>query len=330
MNRLAPLALAPALLLACYPEPEAPPAPEYARWAWCPDIQPSEAPGEDDLWLQISPSALYCGQQAGDAESVEEVFADRTQLRLVPGDFAIPLVDGEHPIHIQSCERGARDAVADEAGVATVAVSDILGRDRVEILVEQPMADGRNLQVHVAGWRDALAPGLLLDGTYRSRAVEPRVLIQVCDGPCVPEEEGEQVAVTAFDACNLGEAAPRERHRVVDEDGNEIELTLRNAGNNIQLIPELQVARGVVDGREFTVSGFFDMAVFSYGWSDQRSYLVRFEEPIGNVCGLKVEDVYPYDNAVWGGQVVRLRCDGSERTSRLVVNEFEIETPPEE
>jgi hypothetical protein len=322
------LALPLSLAVACGPVDNAAELepPEYAGWGWCPDVQPSQVPGEGELWLQISPSALYCGHPPNEAESMIDVLDARTQLRLVPGDFAIPLEEGTHPIRLQSCERGPRDSTAQAEGSATVVVNEVLGRDRIEVLVEQPLAEGRTLQVALAGWRDQLSPGIVLDGAYRPATVEPYVHLQVCEGPCVPEEDGERVEVTRFDACNLGPDVPRERHRVVGEDGLEVEFTLKNAGDNIRVIAELEHARGTIDGRDFLVSGYFDMALHSYTWSDERTYIVRLEEPVGNVCGIMVQGVYPYNNAVWGGRLIRLRCDGSERTERLVTNEFEIET----
>ena len=285
------------------------------QWEWCPLPTPSPPPNEEALWVQFSPQALYCAQFSQRGE-VEEELARKSQLRLVPGDHFWPLEPGRHTVELGSCLRFAGDGQEPgptPIGPATLDIESTtsLGQTRITRVLRQPLVDQSAedwvLRITFSGEAEALKYGMLLDGTSLSARREPSVRVRLCKGQTCGDDDDRR----DFDACapNRGR---RGRHRLAFEGGS-VDITTQTEGSSFDYEGRVLVAEGELRGRRFEQRDYWKVAMHpSYSFSDARDFMVAFDEPIGNACGVVVERAYPYPNAAWGTSVSVIRCDDQE------------------
>ena len=287
----------------------------------------ARSPPEDQLWLQANFDALYCGApRFGYEGDIEEVLETKVQVRLVPGDYAIDLEPGRRLMHIAHCERGQRNGRVDNReGEVTVERSTVLGRDRVDIRIDQPLEDRgditrRWLQIQISGFVDELASGVVLDGSRLDRDVS----VLLCEGPCGRSDEEEASFSIRMDTCNFG-GLGREVHRLASSQ-DEVTFEIDNAENPERAVDgQIVRAHGLIAGQAFSQTNFFDLAVD--GAFGDRRYMVRFNEPVGDVCGLRLDRAHPWPGATWSSTMHRIRCNGTERTSSVLESDFEAVAP---
>lgn len=263
-------------------------------WAHCPG--PEVAVG-DESWTglaQVSSGAIYCGI-SNEERTLEQELAAKALLRLVPGDYPLPAVDGEHTLALPACVRRvdpATQPVTAGAGSTTVSAHTY----------------GRTTYTYVEGGWPMSAPDLstwtlshtLLQVGAKGGPPDPLVL----DGGPGDASTGAGAAfvlhddlgsrydleATTFGACM--EDGWHENVHHVEFAGGEVTLRLW-LGDSFDLTgPSAFVqATGTLDGVAFTVEDYFALVYRPGHHNFERDFAVLLPSPVGEACALRVEDV---------------------------------------
>jgi hypothetical protein len=344
---LTSLLLAAPFALACAPFASPSPASTVEAetavsglWDWCPTPEPITEVNRDALWLQANESAVYCaatppGRYDVDEEDLLAVLEEKTQLRLVPADTFLSLDAGDHEADIPLCARsnGDQSPTVRDAGVLKVVHTDQIGRTRVDLTFEQvlrdPFGNARTVHVSIDGYEDRLQNGVLLDGRDWPAGADPRVRMSLCEGEgCVPDEDGLLYA-RPLRSCEAPEAA-EEIHRLTFDRG-EIVVRAKNPSSPWSFQGTLTEIAGELDGETFSQTSYWKTLVrLSYPYSSERDYLVLFDAPVGDACGIEVRRAYPSTYAS-NTTVSVIDCTGELETRQVFGNDFErIELDTEE
>lgn len=320
------------------------PAADLDLWSWCPAPEPTTRIEEDKLWLQFTSDARYCSVTppgTWDTDTRVEIWdtlALQMQLQLVPSDMFLPREPGSYEVRAPLCARRAGVEGLSPSGSARLIVEDEgqLGQDRTRYTLEQPLLheDGApfTFRMQWAGFDWALASGLQLSGEPWPAGTDPNVAMFLCEGTSCdltvdPNSEEERPGMIRWDACRFADGGT-ESYRI-EFDGGELFIDIENIGNPYQPRNAIVGARGELLGQAFAQQSFWRLAMReSYPYSYSRDIAIVLDEPVGNVCGVEIRELY------LGGSVQQLTlrgCDGSNDDLRTVfVVEWTHEEPTEE
>ena len=286
---------------------------DVALWDTCPAMTPQAAPTEGEhIWVQATKEAKYCNQSIRRSGELTDTFANKSQLRIVPGDFFLPMQLGTQPFTLPVCSLFEdHDDSPRPVGEGLFELYDeqIFNATRLDGTIRQPMmANGTmwTFEMHFTGFEDALARGFQLDGSHWLRASDPEVIFMLCEGVAC-DGSGEQIQ---YDSCNF-ESAPQEVH-VLGFGDDYAALTIANYASAWNIEGGFVSAEGELDGVSFTQTSFWKLAMkYSSQWGDSRDFQVTFDHPIGLYCGLKVFQAWPYVGYDYGTRVEKVTCDGA-------------------
>ena len=300
-------AIAGISLAACAEVPEdfgPQPGPE---WDHCPS---SESYVGDDGWkrsLFVTNEAVFC-EYPYQHQSIERTLEMDRKLRVVAGNYPVPSSGSGLDFHLPVCVLDSDGPLAG-ATPGTVQASENTQQEGLNwwVQMEQPRAEGEGVvsarlaadssedRVHVAG-EPAFTEGLAL---------------QLCETAECAYETSSQFAPCAFE--------PTTCDRFSLEDGDALILDqylwVGQVGAGFSAITE---ARGRYRGTEFSVSNR-DQLKMSFGHhAFTRTAMVFFDAPIGDACGLYVDEVTSswYSDGVW-----TVDCEGNRLEPLEVVDE---------
>jgi hypothetical protein len=256
-------------------------------WGWCPDAS-AYIGGEWMISAVATDEALYCVVNQG--TSVEEAMRNKAQLRFVPGTYPLPAESGDHAVMIPACIWRLRDEVSQHEGVGNVNVTawDVSGAMRLGYELSQPMRVGdKRWDVIVRAmvyFRDEVQPTELVMSDQQTWIADGKQVtlwyflgVEGFDQPwgaypCEPAVASRREIVTRFDRGNL----------TVEYD---VYMEVEYGG---QGPAQLRMALGELDGVSFEQRDYARLShqPAHHNWGG--SYLVLFDEPIGQACGIKL------------------------------------------
>jgi predicted small lipoprotein YifL len=266
-------------------------------WEHCPDA--ADYVG-DEGWtglVEVGADAVYCGG-FNEGRTLEQELATKALLRMVEGSYALPTTEGEHALALPFCVRRApqRDPeMMDGAGSSEVALNTWSGTTYTYLTGTQPALLGSD------AW--SLGHTLRLVG---DEGLDPEPLV-LDGGPSdattgaggewtlYPQGGSEwDVTTTLFTHCSDPDWH-NDVHNVVF-DGGEITLALILGLNTMATAPgRFTRASGELDGTAFEVDDYFQLVYRPEHHHFVRHFAVVFDEPIGEVCALRVEEVDPWE-----------------------------------
>jgi len=299
------------------------------QWSWCPSED--DFVGEDWEWtLLVANSALYCVfcDESGvfRPDSLEKEWARKAQLKIVSGQYPVPSINGEYsfrlPVCLKSHEPNQQPLLAEPGWIHAEHVTN-QGKTTVALEFQQALYTSNGEKWNLLGKiYGPLAPEqktIRIDGNYTSPNTGDGMTIiwKLCPGDCGPERDS-----LAFASCHF-QGVSGYKH-LVSFQGGKIDLYLRIgelnivAGNQPALFNH---AVGELDHEGFDQLDYWKL-VFTGGPQHYfvRHFLVLFDRPIGESCGIKVENLDIWDELP-PARVAIVRCDLGEIEERQVIQE---------
>lgn len=265
-------------------------------WSGCPG---ADSWVGEESWaarLEATEDAVYCSAWS-EERTLEQELAAKALLRLPAGSWPLPAEAGEYSLALPVCTLIGPASLGPApagAGSTTVAASTWSGTTYTTLYGEQPLDLGGS------PWY--LDHVLLLVGE-EGAAPWPFV----ADGHVTDDETGAGMQLTmapegtsvhdvtaiGFGACDVEDWTTDVHH--LSFEGGEITLTLRLGDNISSTAPgAFTEARGSFDGVDFTVTDTFQLIYRPGHHHFERHFAVIFDEPVGEVCALRVEAVDPW------------------------------------
>ena len=280
------------------------PGPE---WDHCPS---AESYVGDTSWkreLIVTNAAEFCEYPA-QSQPLEQALTLNKRLRVVAGTYPLPAEGEELPFSLPVC---LLDGTGPLPGVAEGSVqageNDFGGGVEWWVNAELPRSEGAG-KVIVSLRSGAEEESVTVDGTG---LYGWGLNFSLCDTDACAFER-----LSHFATCHL---EPTTCDRFTFADGDELALDqyhwVGQVGAGFAAITE---ARGSYAGTPFTVSQQSQL-VMSYGHhAFTRSAILFFDEPIGEACGLWIDEVTAseYSDGIW-----TVDCDGNPITELSVVEE---------
>lgn len=256
-----------------------------APWSWCPDS--SAYVGASWPYLAtVTDEALFCVINNG--ISLPEILERRTQVRLVAGAYPLPDTVGTYTMTLPACLlRPGVSSTHDGDGSLSVTIRDYTTWYETAFEQTQPMAIGSDtwtlsLEIRVNTPTGDPMPPLLIDDRIRHDDLPGTSGWYSLEGPGWPyraplfpcqsyDPAGRQQGVT-FDRGHLNV----QDHFIPDVFG---------AGNTAA---QLTRAWGDLDGVSFDQEDFFHLAHRPDHHNSGGGFLVVFDAPINEACGLEV------------------------------------------
>lgn len=289
-------------------------------WEGCP-APPASLVGDGELWLQVPRGLVLCAKPDLAITPVEAELERKAKVQLLPGDYFLPLEEGAYDLLLSACTRLPRGRLGGSSseGQLEVTREEVLGRERVELRLTQPVIDDRGL-----AWILALSLGAYLDQLEGGVVLDERALFEqglgtvlLCRGESCEETEDLRV----LGRCDVGDL-PRSQHTFRFEDGS-LRVTARATLAGSRFEGQIEIASGDLFGVGFSQTGYWGLVVRpTYGWDTARDYVVRLPTAIGSVCGVVIRQAYPYDSA-YGAEAAVLRCDGEVEPRTLYDEKYE-------
>lgn len=305
MSRRASLIVAVLALAACPAEPPAdkPPPTEPGTtepgtteptptepsdlWSWCP---PPESATVDPTWegvANVRETALYCVTPRDDW-SLEQALAQKAQVRVVPGAYAVPLSEGSHTLGLPACARfeDGSGVATDAPGAVTVDLYGFGDDDLARLAWSQP------LDAETTGtWSLAFEVG---HATPSGSSFGP---FSIDGEPKDPYTGlGFAVSLTSSSASmpveltTCGSDSWTPAVHTVTFDGGFVELQLQIGDSVAGTEPSAFVrAAGELDGAAFDQRDYWKLVYQPEHHHFARHFAVVFDAPIGEACGLRIE-----------------------------------------
>ena len=253
----------------------------------------------DESWtgsLEVNVNGVYCGVWSED-RTLDQELALKAMLKLVPGTYPLPVADGDYDMGLAACTLLGVDTPGPQtagAGSTSVSVSAWAGTAYTTLYGEQPLdLDGAAWWMgHIlllVGDEGAAPPALLVDGTVSSDETGSGLEFTMA-----PEgTESYSVETMKFGACQNPRWTEDVHH--IEFEGGDIDMVL-NLGDNVSQTATgaFVSATGTLDGEAFTQTEYFKLIYRPGHHHFSRNFGVLFDAPIGDVCGLRFEDVDPY------------------------------------
>jgi hypothetical protein len=255
-------------------------------WEWCPDAS-EYIGGAWDYQAIVTNDALLCVVNQG--RTVEQAMRNKAQLRLVASSYPLPDTDGTYAVMIPACIRvpGREESHHAGEGVLTVSSRDIGGTIR-QYEFTQPMRVG--LQRWDAGWNAHLyfpggvQPQIIFDNRLNRFEGGTEVFVGYRLGvegfeqawqtlPCDPAMANLRVTIATFDRGSLTVEADVYSEVAF---GGHAPAILRRVHGELDGVP--------IDQNDYDRLSHLPA---HHNWGG--SFLVMFEEPIGQACGIKLD-----------------------------------------
>ncbi len=264
-------------------------------WAHCPE---ADSYVGDPAWtavVEVTGSAIYCGA-FNESRSLEQELEAKALLKLVRGSYLLPASEGSHELALPFCVRraeGVDPQQMDGAGSTEVSVTTWTGTSYTSLAGSQPASDGSAWQLdhslRLVGKEGAAPDPLLLDGG-------PGDLATGAGGEWALHELGGSawdLTSTLLQTC-ADPSWHNDLHRVVFE-GGEVTLELVLGLNTVATAPgRFTRASGELDGQAFEVEDYFRLIYRPEHHHFVRHFALIFDAPIGDACGLRIEEVDPW------------------------------------
>lgn len=288
------------------------------RFSACPSPIP-EAVGNGPMWLQVAPEHLLCGEGSTNIESVLDVLASKMLFHLVEGDYFFPTTTGTYPLSLQFCALLQNDKMlsldTSSPGELQVSEDTVLGENYLRYRYEHHLQDENDGSWHfiwrLEGYERDFEDGIRIDARPWNFAT-PKMDFRLCQGSaCADSDDVRTMRICEQEDWRL------EQHRFEYAAGS-VEFDVLAEADVWPAQTQIVSARGQHNGEPFEVSDFWQLGVrLSSPWDNARDLIVRFDEPIGDVCGLVVEYAYPYPNASWGTVIFAVDCADELEELRL-------------
>lgn len=259
-------------------------------WAGCPEVA---APSNENwpLVLNATPDATYCALFNENRTLVEELAA-KVQLRVAPGMHHVPDSDTE-PFALPACIRDRSGVAPVSTGKLTVQTLPGEGATTHSLRFDQALnGDARRLQLTLEQtFDDGADIEFVLDGV-ESEGFDSYQAMDLCeiDGDyCLPN--------ITFTSCNYttGEL----NTHTVDFEGGQVTFDLRIGESFASTEPGAFVAaRGNYLGGSFTQDDYFKLVYHPAHHHFERAFVVLFDAPHGDVCGIEVSGLEPFGDDV--------------------------------
>jgi hypothetical protein len=267
------------------------------NWAHCPS---SDSYGGDGGggWLEVTATAAYCGGYNEERTLVEEQLL-KTQLKLVPGTYALPTTEGTHSMSLPVCTRvgtGVPGQVMGAGGETSVTLNTWSGTTYTYLSGTQPLLDPKDTPF-------VLEHVLVLVG---AEGAEPDDLVADGAGPdantgsgvnfTLYPDGGSVFDIDAVDFWACDDATWTPESHSVEFDGGDVSLDLVLGINTVQTAPgAFTRAAGTLDGTAFEVTEYFQLMYRPDHHHFGRHFAFVLDIPIGDVCALLVEHVDPLE-----------------------------------
>ncbi len=262
--------------------------PPGTEWDHCPSE--TEWVGED-TWegeLIATNGALYCEYPLQHQE-MTDALTNRSQLRIVPGSYPIPLTGEDQDFYLPIClldETGPLPGTVQ--GTATGnEVTDMTGEQVYWTTATQGREDGSG-ELTLLMETPVGETSLRIDG---QGAFQQGLSLQSCVGETCYDADDSVYAPCSF--------APTTCDRFTLADGNELALDQYHwvgmVGSGFGAVTE---ARGLLDGTAFAITDYWQLVMTFGHHAFDRDALLFFDAPIGEACGLWVDEVTA-NSAIW-------------------------------
>lgn len=263
-------------------------------WPHCPD---ASAYVGDTSWagvVQVTGEALYCST-SNEGRTLEQELEAKTLFRVIEGAYAVPTEEGEVEIAFPVCTLRADEASQpkmDGAGTTYASPSDFGSTRYTYLDGTQPMVadDGTSWSLDhtivMVGPAGETPDPLVLDGGEGDASTGADAVFTAYRAGDSVEDD----AAVVFDSC-LGTAWDENLHTVTF-DGGDVALDLYISDETIVTgSAQLVHASGTLDGTAFEVDNFFQLIYRPDHHHYTRHFAVLFDTPIGDACGLRIEEV---------------------------------------
>lgn len=260
-------------------------------WAGCPQL--TEPQSQDwPVRVHATETAVYCAMFNENRTLVEEKAA-KLQLRIAPGVHRVPDVDSA-ALALPACIRDGSDAAGVVTGSMTVSKTPGEGNTSYSLGFTQEFGerDPRRLQLSLQQTFDDAAPvEFLLDGA-EVESLDAYQSMDLCD------VEGEYCFPSIiFTSCAY--ASGELNTHTVEFAGGEISLDLRIGESFAGTEPGAFVeAHGSYLGETFAQDDYFKLIYHPAHHHFERAFVVLFDEPRGEVCGIEVSGLEPFGDDV--------------------------------
>lgn len=318
--------------------------PGNTPWAWCPTASDYVGDSSWPLHIQVTEDALYCGLH--DERFVDwatmppavlwrDQQANKGQLSIPPGDYALPSAEGSYAFTLPMCflffEENTQPLL-DGPGTLTVTRSDFGGETTLNYQYTQPLstAGGESWQYQAWFGGPEPAPGtglaLTLDGSPFD--VFGQSQLSFSASICAPD--CNTGLYRGFDSCHFDPFDTR--HHEVDFMGGTVAFDLRYGESFASTEPGAFVrAVGDFDGQAFDATDYWDLIYTPEHHHFARYFMVLLDPPVGSVCALAGEHLD--EDTTMGGfgpdpEIVLYDCDLNEVGTRTITGErFERVAP---
>jgi hypothetical protein len=279
-------------------------------WAFCPSGPP---PASDPSWMHtitVAADAQFCSFNT--ILPLAQALARAKVVRLVAGTYAFPDQSGRARAHLPFCVRaqGGRSAASADGGELTTSRRPFLGQELLEHFLLQPLTLGGTPHVLFTQTSSYFptgdpAPTIGIGGSTVDRVSE--VFHQLCPGESC---RGSSEILAPCPAPGDGVEA------TVSFDRGEMTVTTVLASGGFGPVSPAMLARasGSLDGVSFEQADYFRLAhrPDHHNWGG--GYLVLFETPIGQACGIEAY-VPSADGSFWVDEPAAwlVGCDLSRR-----------------
>ncbi len=267
---------------------------EPEPWSWCP---PGDAAIFDPTWPYAATvsDALYCAY-AGHGDLLD-TFRNAAQLRLLPGDYRLPLEEGSFPMLIPACALRRDGLPSQLAGAGSLDVSAFVFSSATywALTLNQALEISGLpfvLSLSVSIYDQSASGTPLPELTIPPQTVfgEAEVFMALCPGedcsgaggvlyPCAAPGSGQEVTI-AFDRGSL------------------TVFTYIFAGMGPSVPAALTRAHGTLDGVDFSQDAYFSLAHRPDHHNLGGGFLVHFDEPVAGACAILAEIPSP-DGSFW-------------------------------
>jgi hypothetical protein len=232
--------------------------------------------------------ALHCVINQG--YTVEEAYENKARLRIVPGTYPVPDTDGDYGLVIPACIEIADNVGSEHAGVGALSVtSQPLGQGtQFEYQLEQPMLVGGQ------AWTIGISIHMYVSSSPHPEVIFSNYLNRYENGnevfvgyrldngavdypwwvlPCEPLNYGRREDRATFDRGEI---------TVI----HDVHWDVGSAGGAPAIF---QHGFGELDGIAFDQEDYFKLAhiIAHHNWGG--TFLVVFDQPIGQACAIKIQ-----------------------------------------
>ncbi len=284
-------------------------------WLWCPD-ESWAIDGNGTGQLTISDSALYCGT-FNEMRSLQDEIEAKSQLSFAPGSYALPTENGTFsyllPFCLKFTEDGTQPTIHEPGSLQTSH-----DEQYYRYFFQQPLVaengDEWSLSLELSAPHNDAQPYLTLDGSYCGLDCSFSSRMTLCRGDCIGANDRR-----TFDSCHLDTLDPETHY--ITFDGGWTRLEVRIGYSLASTEPGLfSHAEGHLDGQDFEQNNYWKLIYNPEHHHFVRDFQVLFDTPIGEVCGLKAQnlDIFLQDPF---GRVTTTDCANEEMEERTIYSE---------